>query len=99
MKLIRSNVIMSAGKLLLALMCLGIFAVAGFAQAQANAADLFGNISDPNGAVVTGATVTARSAATGISRTATTDSDGNYRLIGLTPGESDAPAEATTVSE
>ena len=41
-------------------------AVAGLAQAQASTADLVGTVVDPNGAVVAGATVTARNPATGI---------------------------------
>ena len=52
-------------------------AASAFSQAQANAADLIGTITDPNGAVVTGATVTARNPATGVTRTATTDDQGN----------------------
>ena len=49
---------------------------------------------DPNDAVVTGATVMARNAATGLSRTTTTDTDGVYKFIGLPPGEYEISAEA-----
>ena len=38
------------------------------AQSQSNAADLQGYVRDPNGAVVVGATVTARNPATNFSR-------------------------------
>ena len=44
-----------------------------FGQTQATAADLSGTVTDPNGAVVSGATVTARNSATGISKTITVD--------------------------
>jgi hypothetical protein len=66
------------------------------AQAQANAADLTGTVVDPNGAVVAGATVTARNTGTGIQRSATSSDDGTYRLIGLPPGEYEVTAEAAT---
>ncbi|HEY2847711.1 MAG TPA: carboxypeptidase regulatory-like domain-containing protein, partial [Pyrinomonadaceae bacterium] len=72
------------------LICVG----SAFAQTQATAADLSGTVTDPNGAVVTGATITARNSATGISRTVTADSDGHYSLIGLPPGEYEVSAEA-----
>ena len=64
------------------------------AQTQSNAADLNGTVTDPNGAVVTGASVTARNSGTGISRTVTTGDDGRYSIIGLPPGEYDVTAEA-----
>ena len=41
---------------------------------------------DPNGAVVPNASVTAKNEATGFERTATTDGEGNYRIILLPPG-------------
>ena len=65
-------------------------------QSQANAADLTGTVVDPNGAVVAGATVTARNTGTGIERTTTSGDDGTYSLIGLPPGEYDVTAEAAT---
>jgi hypothetical protein len=65
-------------------------------QAQSNAADLTGTISDPNGAVVAGATVTAKNNATGISRTATANDEGAFQLIGLPPGDYEITAEAPT---
>ena len=67
---------------------------AAVAQSQSNAADLTGTVSDPNGAVVAGATVTARNAATSLSRSATTGDDGTYRILGLPPGDYDITATA-----
>src|SRR6476620_4604287 len=71
-----------------------IGAAAVIAQAQSNAADLTGTVADPNGAVVAGATVTAKNLATGQTRTATTGEDGNYRILGLAPGQYEITTEA-----
>src|SRR6185437_7770466 len=48
--------------------------------------NLRGTVSDPSGAVVQGASVTARQTDTGFSRTATTDRGGNYLLLELPVG-------------
>ena len=71
-------------------------AVAAFAQSQASAADLSGTVVDPNGAVVPGATVTAKNLGTGITRSTTADDDGSYRLIALPPGEYEVTTEDAT---
>ena len=63
------------------------FVTAAMSQAQSNAADLQGVVHDPNGAVVTKAAVTARNTATNVSREATTNDDGFYKIVNLTPGE------------
>jgi hypothetical protein len=68
--------------------------VSAFAQAQASTADLTGTVVDPNGAVVQGATVTAKNAATAVARTVTANEAGEYRIIGLPPGEYEVTAEA-----
>lgn len=67
-----------------------------FGQAQATAADLTGTVVDPNGAVVPGATVTARNLGTSITRTVTSGGDGVYQLIALPPGDYEITAEAAT---
>lgn len=66
------------------------------AQAQATAADLVGTVVDPNGAVVAGASVTAKNLGTNISRSTTTTSDGSYTFIALAAGEYEVTAEAAT---
>jgi hypothetical protein len=67
-----------------------------FAQAQVSTADLNGTVVDPNGAVVAGATVTARSSATGITRTVTANDSGEFSIIGLPPGDYEVTVEAAT---
>lgn len=66
-----------------------------FAQAQVSTADLNGAVTDPNGASVVGATVTAKSNSTGITRTVTTNESGEYSFIGLQPGDYEISAEGT----
>ena len=55
-------------------------------SAQQITANIRGTVMDPSGAVVQGAAVTARQAETGLSRTATTDHNGNYVLLELPIG-------------
>ena len=67
-----------------------------FAQAQVSSADLAGTVFDQADAVVAGATVTARSSATGISRTVTANESGAFQILGLPPGDYEITAEART---
>ena len=78
------------------LICLTVISCVGVAlsRAQSNAADLQGTVRDPNGAVVKGATVTARNLATNISREATSNDGGVYQILGLPPGNYEVTAEA-----
>lgn len=46
-----------------------------------------GIVTDPQGAIVAGATVTARDVGTNLTRTATTGDDGRYRIASLPPGQ------------
>lgn len=71
-----------------------VFAASAIGQSQANAADLSGTVTDPSGAVVAGATITAKGSGTGIVRTATSNAEGNYRFIGLPPGDYEVSVEA-----
>ena len=54
--------------------------------AQTITATLTGEVKDPNGAIVPGATVTATSVQTGLSKTAQTNDDGRYTIAFLQPG-------------
>jgi|CXWL01.1.fsa_nt_gi outer membrane receptor protein involved in Fe transport len=71
-----------------------VFAISAIAQSQAAAADLSGTVTDPSGAVVAGATVTAKGVGTGIVRTATSGAEGGFQFIGLPPGDYEVSAEA-----
>jgi hypothetical protein len=55
------------------------------AHAQVTGATLGGTVTDPSGAVVSGATVTVKNNATGETRNVTTDSAGLYNAPNLTP--------------
>ena len=63
-------------------------------QAQSNAADLQGVVRDANGAVVVNASVSARNIATNAAREATTNDDGFYKLVNLSPGEYEITVKA-----
>ncbi|HKX84011.1 MAG TPA: carboxypeptidase-like regulatory domain-containing protein, partial [Pyrinomonadaceae bacterium] len=91
---IRISAVLS--RFLMIITMLAIAAGIALGQAQATAADLTGTVVDPNGAIVPGATVTARNLGTGISRTATSGDDGVYQLIALPPGEYEISVEAAT---
>ncbi len=56
------------------------------ASAQQITGNIRGTVSDPSGAVVQNATVTARQVETGLVRTATTNRSGNYLLLELPVG-------------
>jgi len=56
-----------------------------FAQGVGASGDIRGTVTDPSGAVVTNATVTATDIARGIKHTVVTDNNGQYRLTGLQP--------------
>jgi Carboxypeptidase regulatory-like domain len=66
------------------------FAIFSFAVTQTSAQDPFGSVegtvNDPQGAVVQGATVTAKNIATNATRTAVTNANGQYRILQLQPG-------------
>src|SRR5438128_5580421 len=76
-----------SARILLVGLAIFTFVSAAMSQAQSSAADLQGVVHDPNGAVVTKATVTTRNTATNVSREATTNDDGFYKIVNLTPGE------------
>src|SRR5713226_4104880 len=67
---------------------------AAMSQAQSNAADLQGVVRDQNGAVVANASVTARNAGTNVSREATTNDDGFYKIVNLPPGNYEITVKA-----
>ena len=70
---------------LLVAFVLSFGAGAALAQADSTSANLSGFVRDPQGAVVPGATVTARNDSTSVVRTATTNEEGFYQLTNLRP--------------
>src|SRR5437879_2297931 len=62
-----------------------LFCLASSAWAQ-DSATIFGTVTDPSGAVVAGAKVSAKNMDTGIVRVALTDNMGRYRLLSLPVG-------------
>ncbi len=79
-----------------ALMCaIALFSFnAALSQTQSASADLSGTVRDPQGAVILGATVTAKNKATNLTRTATTNDDGVYQFLNLPPAEYELTVEA-----
>ncbi len=84
----------AAGSIFLVAAMLIMGAIGAFGQAQVSTADLSGTVTDSNGAVIAGATVTVTDPHTGITRTATSNESGEYKLIGLPPGDYNLTAEA-----
>ncbi|HEX8475781.1 MAG TPA: TonB-dependent receptor [Pyrinomonadaceae bacterium] len=76
--------------------CILLTTSAAFAQSQATTGNIEGRVLDPNNAVMPGINVTATNAATGFEKSATTDDEGNYRLILLPPGSYNVKTSATT---
>jgi hypothetical protein len=70
----------------LACVLVAISAGLSAAVAQQITGNIRGTVSDPSGAVVQSATVTAQQSETSLTRTATTDHGGNYLLVELPVG-------------
>lgn len=60
--------------------------LASIACSQSTYGSFVGTVKDPSGSVVAGCSVTVRNLGTSVSRTATTDSTGNYNVVNLEPG-------------
>ena len=67
--------------------------LAGATFAQSNTGEITGTVHDPQGAIVPGATITISSAATGLSRSATTPDNGSFRFLALPAGSYSLSAE------
>jgi len=72
------------------------FAAASAAHAQN--AQITGAVKDQSGAVIPGATVTARNVDTGFTRVGVTDGGGEYRLVSLPPGRYSVSTELSGFS-
>jgi outer membrane receptor protein involved in Fe transport len=71
-------------------MCFG--AVSAFGQAETG--QIVGNVLDPTGASIPGATITVRSSATGAERAETSDASGTFTFTNLQPGDYDVTVAA-----
>src|SRR5260370_23406420 len=63
-----------------------VILIAGAPTAHAQNAQVTGSVKDGSGAIIPGATITARNVETGLTRVAVTDGSGEYRLPSLPPG-------------
>ena len=81
-------------RIFLSVLMLATISIPIRAQAGGSTSEIKGRITDPNGATVSGVTVTATDAEKGVTRTATTDTDGEYRFLSLQPGTYDLKVEA-----
>ncbi len=65
-----------------------------YAQAGSTGGAIEGKVKDSTGAVISGATITVKNVETGLSRTATTDDSGNFRIPALDSGSFEVTVEA-----
>ena len=70
-----------------------LLACAAPAAAQLDTATVIGVVTDAQGGVIPGATITATNRNSGFVRAATSDAEGRYRLAALTPGRYEVVAE------
>src|SRR5215475_13543999 len=73
--------------------CLSAIASAALAQSQLGTGSISGTVSDSNGAVISGATVTITNAGTGLVRALTTGDSGQFSAPALPVGEYSARVE------
>src|SRR3954454_1392722 len=83
-----SKGVSSVVALLLALLMLPS---AAFAQVETG--QIAGTVTDPQGAVISGATVTVTSTGTGAQRSVTTSGDGGFNVTNLQPGNYEVKVE------
>jgi outer membrane receptor protein involved in Fe transport len=74
-----------------------MFSVLAFGQVQTGT--LRGSVTDPNGGVVAGATITAKNAASGASTPTTTNGEGSYVISNLVPGQYSVTVEQAGFSK
>src|SRR5579863_6552299 len=85
---------MRSGMRVVALLVGVLLVLGNLAAAQTATTSLRGVVTDAKGAVLPGATVTVRDPATGFSRSATTNNQGEYQLLQLTPATYSVSVEA-----
>ena len=75
------------------LVVLCLLLTGGSLRAQSGTTSISGRVTDPQGSVVPGATVTTTNRATAASRTVITNESGLYQVSALTPGVYDLTIE------
>ncbi len=75
------------------LVCFALFSMAVLAQEPTGAIE--GTVTDPQGAIVQGAALTVRNAATNFARSTTSDDSGHYRISQLPPGTYEVKVSGT----
>src|SRR5215813_11608850 len=73
-------------KIIAAGIALVLAACASFARAQTATGGVNGNVTDPSGAVVPGATIKLTNEATRVETISKTNETGNYVFVGVQPG-------------
>src|SRR5262250_3083386 len=87
---ISMTIVIALASLAATLACL----TTAFAQASSSTAELRGQVTDANGAVIPNAKLTLTDLVKGSSRVAASDSEGNYVFLGLLPSSYDLKVEA-----
>src|SRR3954462_405954 len=79
----------------MAQIAIGLFALGPALHAQTNNATIVGDVTDPNGGVIVGASITVTNTATGVNRDLKTSDTGTYRAYPLNPGTYSVTASAS----
>jgi len=79
----------ASGKRCLVCLAVACLALPGTLSAQTGTAALVGTVTDQQGAVLPGVTVTVSNEAAAVVRSTTTDPGGQYRILALPPGAYD----------
>src|SRR5919199_6528077 len=80
---------------LLLMMLLAVRVELVFPQASVSTSEIRGQVTDPQGAAVAGATITVTETSRGTTRTVTTNDSGMYVILSLQPGTYNMKVEAT----
>ena len=86
-------------RVMMLVLALSLCLVGASAFAQQETGQISGKVTDPQDKVVSGATVTSKSVATGAERTTTSDDQGNYTFTNLQPGLYDVTVKSGQFAE
>lgn len=77
------------------LVVLGAALLSATALSQATTGSIYGTVSDPSGALVTGASITATNIHTGVGKSVQSNANGEYTFLVLDPGDYTIAAQAS----